>query len=306
MVPFNASFRNTVAPAELSTALSLPFQNELQLRSLIQSPSLGYIPVAFPMTFVPMDIQGRESSRAAPDHSVFPSSVSQPLVPIIPAFPLYPTQAPATDSHSSNMAYLSQLLFEASDPVPLEAARPSELSGYLTALGQRPASVMSFDPSMFSHSTNVLANESVNFMYHPPPVSFKTRYSDLAALTKRIRAAFAESVHLAERGMDGNAQSPVVTQAHMWASGSQDMVRMSCSHSLTETACHAGPYTQIQSPLLDNNALRDEDTDDEEELLTPSGDVSLFFDSVLDTSGSQAIFEKTVESIGPVNVAEEA
>ncbi|KZT67229.1 hypothetical protein DAEQUDRAFT_729261 [Daedalea quercina L-15889] len=96
------------------------------------------------------------------------------------------------------MFYLSQLLLDASNAlVPQPTTDALDDSEYLSEI-----SPLSFAPSLQSHSTSVLGTVSTNpttqygqyLMYPPPPVAFKARVTDLAMLTKRIRATYENSM----------------------------------------------------------------------------------------------------------------
>ncbi|KAH9936588.1 uncharacterized protein B0H18DRAFT_974528 [Fomitopsis serialis] len=193
------------------------------MRSLTQSPSLGYIPFAFPLAFSQMSdtedsdpsLSGDTSLSSSGASSVdalagsqaligtqvsYPTMYSEHFVPTVPTLPpdhTQPNPADAESQRSSNMLYLSQLLLDATNAhVPQLASSPSGDSEYLSGLLP-----LSFAPSLQSHSTSVLGTVSTNpagrrtdyMWYPPPPVAFKARVTDLALLTKRIRATYEEN-----------------------------------------------------------------------------------------------------------------
>ena len=206
-----------IDPSQLDTGI--------KTRSLTQSPSLGYIPLAFPMQLVqppgatlsdhsvpdilprqPTDVAATDapanlgSQCSIAVEANHPMVYSQYLAPVVPTLPLEFTQPDSADGQpSSNMLYLSQLLLDASNVhVPPPATGSPGDSGYLSVL-----SPLSFAPSMQSHSTSILGTVSTNFpgqnvWYPPPPVAFRARVTDLALLTKRIRTTYEQSADLSD------------------------------------------------------------------------------------------------------------
>lgn len=216
-LPLHASPQSQ--PSDSSSG-SLQVDNSVKTRSLTQSPSLGYIPLAFPMQLSqppaanvsdytvldalsgqPTDA-GNTYSSVAPDpqysigaEASQPMMYSQCFVPVAPTLPLEFTQAELADGQpSANMLYLSQLLLDASNVhVPPPATGDPGDSDYLSGL-----SPLSFAPSLQSHSTSVLGTASMNLprqniWYPPPPVAFRARVTDLALLTKRIRTTYEQN-----------------------------------------------------------------------------------------------------------------
>lgn len=198
---------------------SLQVNSGLRTHSLTQSPSLGYIPLAFPMHLnqpAGADLSGHSNSDHAqvqPTHAGSSSTSANPdlryslggeasqpkmyhqsFMPTVPTLLLKCTQPNSTEGPSNSaMLYLSQLLLDASNAhVPPPAAGANGDSEYLSRL-----SPLSFAPSLQSHSTSVLRTvnnlRGQNLWYPPPPVAFRTRVTDLALLTKRIRTTYEQS-----------------------------------------------------------------------------------------------------------------
>lgn len=180
------------------------------LRLLAMSPSLGYIPSVFP------PITTTNSARAAPttDLTIMqlatessPRSRSLQSILSDPNFQANVTCDGPDDRTAFDSSTLAQLLQEAATTsqnergtdterptLPSSALQPAILPSVGTSLED-----FSFAPSLQSHSTSVMFNQTTRFYmrpslsyqssFQPLPISYKTKLSDLMALSKRIRAA---------------------------------------------------------------------------------------------------------------------
>lgn len=278
----------------------------LGMRSLSQSPSLGYIPLAFPMMIPGASEHGLGSGNSSyvyggTQHSNMYSQPAMPSAPVLPPVPSQITQAQTQDS-GSNMFYLAQLLLDATDALPHDALLYPEPSSYLSALSQSPTGVLSFAPSLQSHSTSVLGHimtgSDAYSRFPPAPVAYTAPYSDVAALTKRIRVTLednAKRVSDAESpaGMDTPEQSSLT-----WETGGCP-ARSCAAHThnrLVHGACTDAPFEvrlardaimqREESTKKDSGgpprvavspaAEEEEEADEEVEALTPTDEIPAF------------------------------
>ncbi|KAH9948871.1 hypothetical protein B0H21DRAFT_206122 [Amylocystis lapponica] len=220
-------------------------------------------------------------------YSWLPSQDAQPSVPA--AFPVPPAQTELTQSASS--LYLSQLLLESGHSIPyavLSSEPPQYFSGCSPPLASRASSV----PSLQPHSVSVLGG--VHFP--PPPVAFKMRFADLVALMKRIRTTFEEKLMAA---MTGSEDVPWDTDLYI----ESRMLRLSAA----STADYGFPAEGAE--VRADACLGEEETeDDEDEVVTPGGELEMFFgDSMEDLSKGKAkmrihdaVYERGVGLVGGV------
>lgn len=303
--PQASSNNNSVAPGDLLQA-----DSGTKTRALTQSPSLGYIPLAFPMTYsqppgaadselsvssdtslnsnnsgTSSDPGTQESQVLAGTQTGYPMMYSEHFMPIIPTLPPDYTYCEPTESQrSSNMFYLSQLLLDASDThAPHLATGPLGDSQYVSEL--YPAS---FAPSLQSHSTSVLGAVSMKpaghytryLPYPPPPVAFKARVTDLAMLTKRIRATYEDSMGGGSANGSYSGYTPREC-ADVWHA---ECNVEDCGANTSATEPEVSTESLLRDASADSTkdaalalALEEDDSDaDEEELLTPAGDLPSF------------------------------
>ncbi|KAF9806216.1 hypothetical protein IEO21_08778 [Rhodonia placenta] len=256
----------------------------LGMRSLSQSPSLGYIPLAFPMMIPGAFEHGLGSGSGSyvyggTQHSNMYSQPAVPSAPVLPPVPSQITQAQTQDG-GSNMFYLAQLLLDATDALPHDALLDPEPSSYLSALSQSPTGVLSFAPSLQSHSTSVLGHVTTGSdaysRFPPAPVAYTAPYSDVAALTKRIRVTLednAKRVSDAESpaGMDTPEQSSLTreTDAPFEARLARDAIMQREESTKKDSG---GPPRVAVSPA----AEEEEEADEEVEALTPTDEIPAF------------------------------
>ncbi|EMD40154.1 hypothetical protein CERSUDRAFT_92648 [Gelatoporia subvermispora B] len=317
-VPLRSPILHPEASADPTQALSDDIFN---MRSSTRSPSLGYIPLAFPVTYVPAGHQAYVDSSpdSSGDIDLATAQLQYPIgpfdvdaVPQVPSVQSHIETGYAQDRSSPDMMYLSQLLLETSQPgaldtvsVPLPvSSAPSDFSVRSRVTYSMYSS--SLVPSTYSTLAAQASASTVRF--GPLPVAFKTRFGDLAALTKRIRATFEEDVLSACQPQDLQALlgNDYMRQGPPWDTDPRIDRRTSNSqedttseNSLNATSADSSSFdtlnssdsstsdtSQVISAALTGpergkaESVADEDTDDDQdELLTPSGDIPSFIDS---------------------------
>ncbi|KAI0087045.1 hypothetical protein BDY19DRAFT_907906 [Irpex rosettiformis] len=182
---------------------------------LAKSPSLGYIPSTFPLdAFLTPDKSPSLSSSTSSSASA--SDTASPRVfgtydslPVIPNLDV--------PSNVRGRVAIPSILDLLQDE-PIDPAQKEDRQLYTTGftLPESPQSTvpttnltdgyksyaLSFAPSMQSHSTSVMLNNTLQSQFRPPlsqslsfqptPIAFKARLSDLNSLSKRIRALSQE------------------------------------------------------------------------------------------------------------------
>ncbi|KAI0693222.1 hypothetical protein BC835DRAFT_1089590 [Cytidiella melzeri] len=179
---------------------------------LAKSPSLGYIPSAFRTVDAsdrPPSLSSSTSSDSVPEPASSRSSVTQNNYPAVPNLNL---SSIAIDSMSTPSMY--QLLQAATnvsdesntqDEIAFEPILPSPLQPTFLAGGLKSNHMLSFAPSLQSHSTSVMFNHtarpslSQSMPFQPLPVAYKTRLSDLSALAKRVKSVSVDEFFAAIR-----------------------------------------------------------------------------------------------------------
>ncbi|OBZ68657.1 hypothetical protein A0H81_11195 [Grifola frondosa] len=259
------SFTVPLHSAGYSAMPSSQTQNSFGLRSLPEPP-LGYMPLAFPVAGL------HENMHPPSGHAQeSPNKNSATLLPDASGarhvlHDVLPTQAGLAEGHNPNARYLSQLLHGTTHAIPLERFT-TETSSYLSVLS-RPAAGLSSSPSLQLQPTSVLRTASGSEQFLPPPIAYKARYSDITTLTRRIRATFFERAVPVEYDdancddADGSAQ---------WETDMQVEKRVSRGDDFAEaTALGVRPDPV---PMLSRSG---EVTEDEEEVVTPSGEIQAF------------------------------
>ncbi|PCH39919.1 hypothetical protein WOLCODRAFT_149971 [Wolfiporia cocos MD-104 SS10] len=319
------------------------YENVLDFRPLFQSPSLGYIPMAFPMAGppqpgaynpdphrVPDSCETSYNSEANARHSSPPQEAQAqaqaqaqahsqrssthrlvsvvPTPPSAPTLPLVPLQTDPSQSNHASMLYLSQLLLEATNASatgPAMPVSPNTSSSYFSALSPSAAGAMvsSFLPSLQSHSTSILGSAGANphAMRYPPPIAYRTRAADLAALAQRVRASFEKSVRAREgvtedrgetsSGQDGRSCdtgrvcSPLGSQGEVGNNGCVPESRAGTGstrldHGSTGSTQQGDTSASARSAGATSGMAQEQEEDsedeDEEELRTPTGDIPIF------------------------------
>lgn len=179
---------------------------------LAKSPSLGYIPTVFPKD-LPLDDDkslslSPSTSLSASDATSARTSLAHNSLPVIPQLNI---ASNTEDSGVEAMTVRSMLQLLQETPILeypqeqknldlTESSQSAFLDGSL-AYGYK-STMLSFAPSLQSHSTSVMLNNTLqlrsrpsvshSMSFQPIPVSFKTRLSDLTALSKRVRAVSLE------------------------------------------------------------------------------------------------------------------
>ncbi|OCH88673.1 hypothetical protein OBBRIDRAFT_888926 [Obba rivulosa] len=258
-------------------------------RSFTRSPSLGYIPFAFPMVYSTSAAQPYVYDESSPDTSVDVGRSSQLQYPRDPFSPVMLPEVPSVHIHlgsvptqnvSADMAYLSRLLLETSQPGALEPVSAPEFSSHLST--RASYGTPSFASSAQACASSAFATASTTppgICCAPPPIAYKTRFCDLAALTKRIRTTFEENVLSDMRDLvDGD----YMLHNSPWETDLELSQRASSGRQFAESVAAASPRPAPSAAPGGSDQgsvdVVDNDSDDgEDELLTPSGDLPSFF-----------------------------
>lgn len=193
------------------------------------------------------------------------------------------------ESLTSNVASFSQLLFDRTDPVSLGPyITPPASSSYLTVL-EAPPDNLSFTLSLQSHCSTLGNNASGDLgqaVYYPPlPIAYQARWSDVVALTKRIRETFSADISSTVLRSDtsdcvqnveavSNKRSSVAGAVYFRLTG-----KSRHSHILS---CLAGVPDLIRSVVVHDEANgrpneesngEDEEDEDEDEVFTPLNEI---------------------------------
>lgn len=187
-------------------------------RSLTNSPSLGYIPLVFPG---PSALPQSNSSTSSHGSSVESEASFSPATPqsLESQQPCIPNLNLPLDwvhdyghSNDNESAVLSllQLLQDVTSnglvqpQTTVSSAPASQNASQSICFGNHVSGVLSFAPSLQSHSTSVMINSTTeasakpNYSYpiQPVPVSYKARVPRLSALAKRICATSADDLNV--------------------------------------------------------------------------------------------------------------
>ncbi|KAI0953612.1 hypothetical protein AcW1_007785 [Taiwanofungus camphoratus] len=286
---FSMPLRSAVLAAESSAILPFdePSDPALDMRSLIQSPSLGCIPKAFPMSTVSTTSPAwnqvyntahvNNISTVTNNEGLNQALLSQRLLPSLPVFLDPPCQTAAiSNAQTYSTTHLSQLLLEATNSAPPqpEFSLVSTPSSFLSALTRPHVSHLSFVTSLHSHSGSVGNSCS----YPPPPIAYKTRFRDLTALTKRIRVTFDDAVSSAQDL--GGVTDDTSQDALYWETDKHIKSRLlRLSHLADDRATIRVPDVETSCSERDEESDDDDDDDDDDELLTPSGEMEMFIEN---------------------------
>ncbi|KZT09257.1 uncharacterized protein LAESUDRAFT_810875 [Laetiporus sulphureus 93-53] len=214
-----------------------------------------------------------------------------------------------------SLMYLSQLLLDATNsvpPVPVPVEPSSNLNPLYHPITSDHANVSFLQSALTSTlvSANVNPTES-QYTCHPlPPVSFQARYSDLVLLTRRLRSTVemnvltAPDVEVPPATFDGHS----FQISPSWKTEPQS--KLSIVQSDDTLAGSSMRHCQLEDLKPTDTCDGDEGSDDEdEELLTPSGDTPSFIGSPLlynsMEKGKAALYDENMERVNIAGKVEE-